>query len=120
MSKAVKRQASTDEYRYGFHVPEEYVFRSRKGLTREVVEEISRLKNEPAWMLERRLEGYELFMKKPVPSWGPSLKEIDFSEIYYFIKPAERRQRSWDEVPENIKYTFERLGVPEAERRFLA
>jgi Fe-S cluster assembly protein SufB len=110
----------TDEYRYGFHVPEDYPYRSRKGIAKEIVEEISRMKGEPGWMLERRLEGYELFRKKPMPRWGADLGEIDFDEIYYFIKPSGKQERSWEDVPESIKYTFERLGVPEAERKFLA
>jgi Fe-S cluster assembly protein SufB len=117
-TKGIKTQA--EEYRYGFHVAENYIFRSRKGLTKEVVEEISRMKGEPPWMLERRLEGYELFKRKPMPSWGVDLSGIDFENIYYYIRPSERQERSWDDVPEEIKYTFERLGIPEAERKFLA
>ncbi|MHC4942762.1 MAG: Fe-S cluster assembly protein SufB [Planctomycetota bacterium] len=109
-----------EEYRYGFHDPENYVFRSGKGLNRELVEEISRMKNEPDWMLERRLEGFEIFSRKPMPRWGADLSSIDFDDIYYFIKPSEGQERSWEDVPEDIKHTFERLGVPEAERKFLA
>jgi len=110
----------SDEYRYGFHDPENYVFRSGKGLSREIVEEISRRKQEPQWMLERRLEAYEIFLSKPMPTWGPDLSAIDFNEIFYFIKPSEKQERSWDDVPDDIKNTFERLGIPEAERKFLA
>jgi len=118
----VRRDADleSDDYRYGFHVPEDYVYRSRKGLTAERVEEISRMKGEPGWMLEKRLEAYALFKRKPMPTWGADLSAIDFDEIYYFIKPSEKQERSWDGVPDKIKETFERLGVPEAERKFLA
>ena len=119
-SAAPDRSAEADEYRYGFHDPENYAYRSAAGLSRERVEEISRLKNEPRWMLEKRLEGYEQFTRKPMPGWGADLSAIDFDSICYYIKPSEGRERSWDDVPEGIKETFERLGIPEAERKFLA
>lgn len=114
-----------DDYKYGFHVPENYVFKAAKskdGLTREMVVEISKFKREPEWMLERRLKAFELFQEKPMPTWGDTraLSEIDFSNIHYFVRPTERVGTSWDEVPTEIKDTFERLGIPEAERKFLA
>lgn len=114
-----------DDYKYGFHVPENYVFKaakSKEGLTRDMVIEISKFKREPAWMLERRLKAFELFQEKPMPNWGDTraLSEIDFSNIHYFVRPTERVGTSWDEVPTEIKDTFERLGIPEAERKFLA
>ncbi len=112
--------AAKDEYRYGFHDPEEYVYRTPKGLTRETVEEISRRKGEPQWMLEKRLEGLKLFQRKPMPRWGADLSGIDFDRITYYIKPSEQEERSWDDVPENIKNTFDRLGIPEAEKKWLA
>ncbi len=109
-----------DSYKYGFRDPEKYVFKARKGLSREIVEEISWIKQEPEWMRKFRLDSLEIFMKKPMPTWGADLSEIDFNDIYYYIKPSERQGHSWDEVPEYIKNTFERLGIPEAERKFLA
>ncbi|MCG0239010.1 MAG: Fe-S cluster assembly protein SufB [Firmicutes bacterium] len=108
------------EYKYGFRDPEKYVFKARKGLDREVVEQISRMKGEPDWMREFRLKSLEIFLSKPLPTWGADLSQIDFNDIYYYVKPTEKHARSWDEVPEEIKRTFDRLGIPEAERKFLA
>ncbi|MDR7569933.1 MAG: Fe-S cluster assembly protein SufB, partial [Armatimonadota bacterium] len=109
-----------DQYKWGFRMPENYVFKSRKGLSREVVEEISYLKGEPDWMRAFRLHSLEVFLKKPMPTWGPDLSGIDFDNIYYYIKPTDRQARSWDDLPPEIKDTYERLGIPEAERKFLA
>lgn len=108
------------EYQYGFHDPENYVFKSEKGLTREIVESISRFKKEPQWMLDIRLKAFEEFQKRPMPQWGTDLNEINFDEIHYFVRAAEKAGRSWEEVPDDIKNTFDRLGIPEAERKFLA
>src|SRR5512145_2754942 len=109
------------EYKYGFHDPEDkYAFKSGKGLSREVVENISRMKGEPQWMLEFRLKALEHFLKRPMPNWGPSLKDLNFDEIYFYVKPTEKSEKSWDDVPDDIKRTFDKLGVPEAERKFLA
>lgn len=112
--------AGLGEYKYGFSDPEHYVFKSRKGLSREIVEEISWMKGEPDWMRQFRLKAYEHFIKRPMPVWGADLSGLDLDDIYYYVKPTERSQTSWDEVPESIKRTFERLGIPEAERQFLA
>ena len=109
-----------DSYEFGFSDPEELVFKSRKGLSREVVAQISELKGEPGWMRDLRLRAYEIFMEKPLPTWGADLSSINFDDIYYYLKPVEQEGRSWDEVPENIKRTFERLGIPEMERKILA
>lgn len=109
-----------DQYKYGFHVDNEAVFKTKKGLTHEIVEEISRQKKEPSWMRDFRLNAFEIFFKKPMPNWGGDLSGIDFDNIHYYLRPSERPQRSWEEVPEEIKQTFERLGVPQAERKFLA
>ena len=109
-----------DEYKYGFHDRDVSVFRTERGLTKSVVEEISRMKNEPEWMLEERLKALDIFYKKPMPQWGGDLSELDFDEIIYYVKPSERQGRSWDEVPEEIKQTFDRLGIPEAEQKYLA
>ncbi len=109
-----------DEYKYGFSVPENYVFKSRKGLDEDIVREISGMKGEPEWMMKFRLHAYRAFVKRPIPQWGPNLNDIDLDDIYYYIKPTEQQARSWDDVPEDIRNTFERLGIPEAERKFLA
>lgn len=109
-----------DYSRYNFRDPETYVVKTPKGLTREIVEEISRMKVEPDWMREFRLRSLEIFLKKPMPTWGADLSGVNFDEYTYYLRPTERQGHSWDEVPENIKRTFERLGIPEAERKFLA
>jgi len=108
--------------RYGFHDPEEYFHKGAKGLSHEVVEMMSRMKKEPEWMRQFRHESLDIFLNKPMPRWGNTklLNEIDFQDIYYYIKPTEFQGRTWDDVPDNIKKTFDRLGVPEAERKFLA
>lgn len=108
------------DYKYGFRDPETYVFKSCKGLDREIVEQISAMKGEPKWMLEFRLKALDHFMKRPMPTWGGDLSNLNLDDIYYYVKPAESEGRSWDDVPETIKNTFDRLGIPEAERKFLA
>ena len=113
-----------NEYRYGFHDDVNPLFRSRKGLDREVVAQISEMKGEPAWMRDFRLRSLEVFLKKPLPvnsAWGGAeLAELDFDDIYYYVRPTDRSTRDWEQVPEKIKETFNRLGIPEAERKFLA
>jgi len=111
---------SEDRYEYGFKDPENYVFKSRKGLSPEIVKEISWMKGEPEWMTKFRLKALDHFLKRPMPTWGGDLSEINFDDIYYYVKPVERQGKSWDEVPDYIKQTFDRLGIPEAERKFLA
>ncbi|MEZ6255516.1 MAG: Fe-S cluster assembly protein SufB [Patescibacteria group bacterium] len=106
--------------KYGFHVDENYVFKAQKGLNADVVKKISSMKNEPQWMLDFRLKALEIFESKPVPSWGGDLSKIDYQDIYYYLKPTEDQKRSWDDVPQEMKDTFERLGIPEAERQHLA
>ncbi len=108
------------DYQFGFKDPETYVFKSRKGLDREIIEQISAMKGEPKWMLEFRLKAFEHFQKRPMPTWGGDLSELDLDNIYYYVKPAEDESKSWDDVPETIKNTFEKLGIPEAEQKFLA
>lgn len=111
-----------DDYaeRYGFRDEATYLYETPRGLSRRVVEEISAIKNEPEWMRQFRLRAYEIFLKKPMPTWGADLSGVDFDRIVYYARPTDRPARSWDEVPEYIKRTFERLGIPEAERKFLA
>ena len=113
-------QPGATDYRYGFHDAEDYKFKSGKGLTREMVIQISEMKGEPEWMREFRLKAYEIFMRKPMPKWGADLSEIDFDNIHYYVKPSEKTEKSWEEVPAYIKDTFDKLGIPEAERKFLA
>jgi Fe-S cluster assembly protein SufB len=108
------------EYQFGFKDPENYVFKSSKGLSREVVEQISSMKGEPPWMLEFRLKALDHFLQRPTPTWGGDLSKLNLDEIYYYVKPTEKEGQSWDDVPEAIKNTFDRLGIPEAERKFLA
>jgi Fe-S cluster assembly protein SufB len=99
---------------------EMYVHLSKKGLSRDTVIEISKLKDEPQWMLDFRLRSYEIFMKKPMPTWGGDLSAIDFQNIYYYMRATEKVEKNWDDVPEKVKNTFEKLGIPEAEKKFLA
>ncbi len=99
---------------------EMYVHLSKKGLSKETVIEISKMKKEPQWMLDFRLRSYEIFMKKPMPTWGGNLGIIDFQNIYYYAKASDKAEKNWDDVPENVKNTFEKLGIPEAEKKFLA
>ena len=109
------------QYKYGFHDSEEnYVFKAEKGLNREVVEQISAMKDEPQWMLEFRLKAYEHFRSRPMPTWGPDLSGLDLENIYYYVKPTEGSEKNWDDVPDDIKNTFDKLGIPEAEQKFLA
>jgi Fe-S cluster assembly protein SufB len=110
-----------DYSKYDFKDPTElYVHLSKKGLSRGTVESISKMKNEPKWMLDFRLRSYDIFMKKPMPNWGGDLSKIDFQNIYYYAKASEKTERNWDDVPEDVKKTFDKLGIPEAEKKFLA
>ena len=99
---------------------EMYVHLSKKGLTKDTVREISQLKEEPQWMLDFRLRAYDVFMKKPMPQWGGDLNKIDFQNIYYYAKASEKTEKNWDDVPDDVKNTFDKLGIPEAEKKFLA
>ncbi len=112
-----------DDYRHGQHDSEaNYAFKSAKGLTREIVERISAMKGEPEWMRAFRLKAFDIFRSKPMPTWGDTalLEEIDFDNIHYFVRSTDGTERSWDDVPDDIKRTFDRLGIPEAERKFLS
>ncbi|HEU5462368.1 MAG TPA: Fe-S cluster assembly protein SufB [Nitrososphaeraceae archaeon] len=97
-----------------------YFYTGKKGLSRETVKEISKIKNEPQWMLDFRLRSYDIFMNKPMPIWGGDLSKIDFQNIYYYTKASEKQSKSWDDVPESVRKTFDKLGIPEAEKKFLA
>ncbi len=110
------------EEKYGFSMPERKVFDTGKGLSEAVVRQISEIKSEPEWMTEIRVKALEIFRAKPMPSWGNTelLSQIDFDGITYYLRPEDRSSNDWNEVPSEIKETFERLGIPEAERKFLA
>jgi Fe-S cluster assembly protein SufB len=111
---------SSYEEKYGFHDSETaYAFKSQKGLNEEIVRQISAMKHEPAWMTEYRLKAYEIFLSKPMPTWGADLSGINFDDIYYFVRAADQQGKNWDDVPEDIKRTFDRLGIPEAEQKYL-
>jgi Fe-S cluster assembly protein SufB len=111
-----------DEYKYHFITEDEPVFRSGRGLNEKVVREISAQKDEPEWMLKFRLKALKIYNAKPMPTWGGDLSNLEnvLDEIYFYVRPQERMERSWDDVPVNIKETFERLGIPEAEQKILA
>src|SRR3954469_1380392 len=118
---ALKTLGSDYTERYGFHDTENYLYKAPKGLTHEIVEKISEFKSEPQWMRDFRLKSLEHFLARPMPTWGsPHLAEVDFDDIHYFVRASEKASRSWDDVPEDVKKTFDRLGIPEAERKFLA
>jgi len=110
------------EERYGFHdSSENYLYKAPKGLTRDTILHLSAHKKEPQWMLDFRLKAYEHFLSRPQPTWGsPMLADVDYDNIHYFVRASEKASRTWDDVPEDIKNTFDRLGIPEAERKFLA
>lgn len=118
MSQAFELEQGS--YSAGFHVPEHYAFKSEKGLTKKVVEQISEMKGEPSWMRKFRLKSLDLFEKRPLPTWGADLSHINFDDIYYYIKPVPEQGKTWDDVPTEIKDTFDRLGIPQAERKYLA
>ncbi|MCH2476233.1 MAG: Fe-S cluster assembly protein SufB [Gemmatimonadetes bacterium] len=111
-----------DQYKYDFITDTEPVYRARKGLSEEVVREISAYKEEPQWMLDSRLKALQVYESKPMPTWGGNLSELDavLDEIYFYVRPQDRMEHSWEDVPEEIKDTFEKLGIPEAERKVLA
>ena len=117
---ATREIISQDYSKFDFRDELVYLKETKRGLTRETVEEISALKGEPKWMLDFRLRAYEHFLKRPMPTWGGYLGDIDFDKIVYYRKPSAGEEKSWDDVPEQIKQTFEKLGIPEAERKFLA
>src|SRR5512137_141590 len=120
MSDDAKILEDIGRYKYGFHDEEHYFFKSQKGLSREVVENISRMKGEPQWMLDFRLKALEHFLVRPMPTWGPDISGLNLDDIYYYVKPTEGSKGSWEDVPDTIKNTFDKPGIPEAERKFLA
>lgn len=119
MSDLKKFNLSTD-YEYGFHDEDVSIFNTGRGINEEVVRTISKAKNEPEWMLDIRLKAYHHFVKEPNPDWGPDLSEINFDDYIYYIKPSEKEESDWQDVPETIRNTFNKLGIPEAEQKYLA
>jgi Fe-S cluster assembly scaffold protein SufB len=118
MSQAFELEQGT--YSPGFFVPENYTFKSEKGLNEKIVAQISEMKGEPGWMRDFRLKSLKLFEKRPMPTWGADLSGINFDDIYYYIKPIPQQGKSWEDIPSEIKETFDRLGIPQAEQKYLA
>lgn len=117
---ALKALNRSYEEAYGFYDDDvTYNFKSQKGINEEIVRQISAMKNEPAWMTEARIEAYHTFMAKPTPQWGGDLNQIDYDDIYYYVRATDKSQANWDDVPPEIKDTFDKLGIPEAEQKFL-
>lgn len=115
-----KQMPDLEEYKYGFRDEHKAIFQSGKGLTEEIVRTISEMKGEPEFMLKFRLKALEQFRKMEMPKWGGNMDDLDFEEIQYYVKPSEKQGKTWEEVPEEIKATFDKLGIPEAEQKFLA
>ena len=111
--------AALSGYKYGWHDSDEAGQAAHRGLSEDVVRDISEKKNEPEWMLESRLKALRVFNKKPVPTWGPDLSAIDFDNIKYFVRSTEKQAQTWDDLPEDIKNTYDKLGIPEAEKQRL-
>jgi Fe-S cluster assembly protein SufB len=119
-SEVVKGIGSDYEIKYGFHVAEDYFFKSGRGLSHELVDAISSHKDEPAWMRKFRHKSLDYFNARPMPTWGGNLAEIDLENIFYYIKPTETQADSWEDLPADIKDTWDKLGIPEAEKKYLA
>jgi Fe-S cluster assembly protein SufB len=116
-----KPEVGVGDYQFGFHDrTDNYAFTSRRGLDTEIVAQISEMKQEPAWMREFRLKSLEQFFAKPMPNWGGDMSELDFQQMFYYVKASDRQGKTWDEVPEDIRKTYDRLGIPEAEKKYLS
>ena len=109
-----------DDYKYGFHDEDTSIFSTGKGLNREIVEAISKVKQEPQWVLDFRLKAYDAFCQMEMPTWGPDLSFLDFQDYTYYIRNTDKKSNDWQEVPETIKKTFDKLGIPESEQKFLS
>ena len=117
----LENEVGVGDYQFGFHDPtDKYVFQSRKGIDRNIVQQISEMKGEPAWMREFRLEALDIFFKKPMPNWGGDMSGLNFQDIFYYVKASAGQEKNWDDVPEDIRKTYDRLGIPEAEKKYLA
>ena len=115
-----KLDLDLSKYKLGWSDKEDYVFKPKKGLTEDIVREMSWMKNEQDWMREFRMRSLRHFEKRPMPNWGGDMSEIFFDDIFYYIKPTDHQVDKWEELPDAIKSTYEKLGIPEAERRVLA
>ena len=107
-------------YKLGWSDAEDYVFKPKRGLDENIIKEMSWMKGEPDWMRDYRLKSYAQFLKRPMPNWGGDMSEIFFDDIFYYIKPTDHQVDAWDELPDSVKETYEKLGIPEAERKYLA
>ncbi|HLD75730.1 MAG TPA: Fe-S cluster assembly protein SufB, partial [Candidatus Norongarragalinales archaeon] len=120
MENTALKKTLRGQYQYGFHDDVKNIFQTEKGLSESVVRKISQIKNEPDWMLQKRLQALKEFLARPMPAWGADLSTINFDDIIYYARSTDKTSRSWDEVPDQMKKTFEKLGIPEAEQKFLA
>jgi Fe-S cluster assembly protein SufB len=118
--KSREQKIDLGEYQYGFAMPERSVNKTKLGLSAEIVSEISAIKKESAWMKKFRLASYARFLTLPLPTWGANLSPIDFDAITYYLRATDAQSKTWDELPPEIKETYDRIGVPEAEKKFLA
>jgi Fe-S cluster assembly protein SufB len=121
LKTSAEEEVGVGDYQFGFHDPvDKYVFTARKGIDRDIVSQISGIKNEPDWMREFRLNALEIFFKKPLPTWGGRLADLNFQDIHYYVRASASQEKSWDDVPDDIRKTYDRLGIPEAEKKYLA
>ena len=110
-----------DRYKLGWSdVDDYYVFKPKRGISSDIVKEMSWMKGEPQWMTDRRLKGLRHFQSRPMPNWGGDMSQIYFDDIYYYIKPIDKQVSAWDQLPDSVKATYDKLGIPEAERKYLA
>ena len=116
----MKKETVVNDYKYGFHDANVNVETFDKGLSRETVSRISAIKSEPDWMTRKRLEALDIFYSKPMPTWGGDMSDIDFNNIIYYVKPSEQQEKNWDDVPDEIRNTYDKLGIPQAEQKYLA
>ena len=119
-TEIVQGIGSDYEVKYGFHVAEDYFFKSGRGLSHELVDAISSHKDEPDWMRKFRHKSLEYFLARPLPQWGGNVSDIDFENIYYYIRPTEKQADNWEDLPADIRDTWDKLGIPEAEKKYLA
>jgi Fe-S cluster assembly protein SufB len=119
-TESVRGLRSDYEREFGFHVTEEYFFKSGKGLSHELIDTISSYKDEPDWMRKFRHRSLDSFLARPLPRWGGDLSELALGDLFYYIRPIEKQASSWEDLPAGMKETWDRLGIPEAERKFLA
>jgi len=119
-TEVVRGIGSDYAIKYGFHVPEDYFFKSGRGLSHELIDAISSHKDEPDWMRKFRHKSLDYFLARPLPRWGGNVAAIDFENIYYYIRPTEKQAKSWEDLPADIKDTWDKLGIPEAEKKYLA